>query len=134
MSTISTGGSRAPSTRAARRRRRSACTDSRRGVALPPTSTAPPLAAPRPAAPRAAAGVAAGVVGGVALVLVGGVVLLVDDDQPDVLDRREPGRARPDAHAGLTRPQPRPLVVALARRQARVQHGDGVAEARQEAP
>ena len=37
----------------------------------------------------------AGVIAGIALVLVGGVVLLVDDDQPKSLDRREHGRAGP---------------------------------------
>jgi hypothetical protein len=75
---------------------------------------------------------AAGVVARVAFVLVGGIVLLVDDDEPEVADRREDRRARTDAHARLPRPQPRPLVVALASRELGVQDGDGVPEARDE--
>ena len=42
--------------------------------------------------------------------LVGAVVLLVDDYQPQVLDRREHRRARPDADPGLTFPQAPPLA------------------------
>ncbi len=61
-------------------------------------------------------------------------MLLVDDDQPEVLDRGEHGRARPHAHPRLALAQPPPLGVALAGRQPRVQHGDGVAEAFDEAP
>ncbi len=76
----------------------------------------------------------AGVVARVAFVLVGGVVLLVHDDQAEVLDRREHGRARTDAHARLCSAQPPPFLVALAWAQARVQHRDGLAEALQEAP
>ena len=60
-------------------------------------------------------------------------MLLVDDDQPESAQRREDGRARADADPRLARPQPRPLVVALAGRELRVQDGDGVAEARDEA-
>ena len=69
--------------------------------------------------PRARSATCAGVVARVALVLVGGVVLLVDDDQPEVVDRREHGRARPDADPRLAAAQAQPLVVALARRRAR---------------
>ena len=74
-----------------------------------------------------------GVVARVALVLVGGVVLLVEDDQPQVGDRREDGRAGPDADARLALAQAPPLLVALAGRHAGVHHRDGVAEARGEA-
>ena len=49
-------------------------------------------------------------------------MLLVDHDQPEVVERREHGRARADAHARLAAAQPPPLVVALALRQPRVQH------------
>jgi hypothetical protein len=56
----------------------------------------------------------AGVVAGIALLLVGAVVLLVDDDQPEVVERCEHGRARADADARLAAAQPPPLVVALA--------------------
>ena len=88
----------------------------------------------RAAALGALGGDVARVVAGVALVLVGGVVLLVDDDQAEVLDRREHGRARTDADPRLARAQAPPLVVALGRAQPRVQHRDGVAEALDEAP
>ena len=70
----------------------------------------------------------------IALLLVRGVVLLVDDDQRRVGERREDRRARPNAHTGLARSQTPPLVVALRRRQPRVQDGDLVAEARGSAP
>ncbi len=69
------------------------------------------------------------VVARVALVLVGRVVLLVDDDQPEPLDRREHRRARADAHARLAAAQAQPLVEALAVAERRVQDRDGVAEA-----
>ena len=61
-------------------------------------------------------------------------MLLVDDDQPEVADRREDGGAGPDRDPGLAGAQPPPLVVALALPQRRVQQRDRVAEARLEAP
>ena len=61
-------------------------------------------------------------------------MLLVDDDQPEPLDRSEHSRARTHTHARLPRAQPPPFLVALSRAQARVQHGDGLAEAFGEAP
>jgi hypothetical protein len=83
---------------------------------------------------RTTLGHAARVVAWIALVLlVGGIVLLVDDDQPEVAQRRQHGGARADADARLAGAQARPLVVALARRELRVQDGDRVAEARHEA-
>ena len=60
-------------------------------------------------------------------------MLLVDDDQPEPLDRGEHGRARADADPRLAAAQAHPLVVALARREPRMRHGDGVAEALDEA-
>ena len=60
-------------------------------------------------------------------------MLLVDDDQAEVARRREHRRARAHADARLARAQPPPLVVALAVREPRVQHRDGVAEAGVEA-
>ena len=60
-------------------------------------------------------------------------MLLVDHHQPEVGDRGEDGRARPDRDARLPRTQPPPLVVALALRQGGVQERDHVAEARPEA-
>ena len=49
-------------------------------------------------------------------------MLLVDHDQPEVVERREHGRARAHAHARLAAAHAPPLVVALARRQPRVDH------------
>ena len=81
----------------------------------------------------AAAGDCAGVVTGVALLLVGGIVLLVDDDQAEVVQRREDGRARPDADARLTTAQALPFVVALVIGEGRVQDREAVSEPRPEA-
>ena len=126
MSTISTGGSDAPSTRAGSRRRGEQvhALGARRGRAGDEH---------RPGVARAPGGDAAGVVARVALVLVAGVVLLVDDDQAEVGQRREDRRA--GAHADPRRPaaQAHPLVVALAVGELGVQDRDGVAEARDEA-
>ena len=80
-----------------------------RGVALPATQQ-------RALVGGAALCHGAGVVAGIALLLVGAVVLLVDDDQPEVVERREHGRARADADARLAAAHPPPLVVALALR------------------
>ena len=55
-------------------------------------------------------------------------MLLVDHDQPDVVERREHRRSRPDAHARLAAAQPQPLVAALAPTEAGVEHRDDVAE------
>jgi hypothetical protein len=63
---------------------------------------------------RAPAGDLARVVARVALLLVGRVVLLVDDDQAEPVDRREHGRARPDADPRLARAEPVPLVAPRA--------------------
>ena len=126
MSTISTGGSDAPSTRAGSRRRGSWCTLSGRGVADAGDEH-------RPGVARAPRGDAARVVARVALVLVAGVVLLVDDDQAEVGQRREDRRAGPHADPRRTAAQAHPLVVALAVGELGVQDGDGVAEARDEA-
>ncbi len=60
-------------------------------------------------------------------------MLLVDHDQAEPLDRREHRRARPHAHARLALAQPPPLLAALGRGEARVQHRHGLAEARDEA-
>ena len=60
-------------------------------------------------------------------------MLLVEHDQAEIGDRREHGRARPDADARLALAQAPPLLVALPGRQPRVQHRDGLAEALDEA-
>ncbi len=59
-----------------------------------------------------------------AVALVGRVVLLVHDDQADVGERRE--QRRPGAHheVDVARPDPAPLVGALALAEARVDQGD----------
>ena len=82
----------------------------------------------------APAGDPARVVAGVALVLIGALVLLVDDDQAEIVDRREHGRARSDADARLAAAQPHPLVVALAQAERGVQDRHHVAEPRLKAP
>ena len=60
-------------------------------------------------------------------------MLLVHDDQAEVCDGREHRRARAHADARPALAQPPPLRVALGRAQPRVQHGDGLAEAIDEA-
>ena len=75
----------------------------------------------------------AGVVTGIALLLVGGVVLLVDDDEAEIGERGEDRRPRAHADPRLAPPEPQPLVVALARAEPRVEHGNRVAEALLEA-
>ena len=123
MSSTRTGGrSRPPATRVGSRSRGVRWTVSGRGVAEPPSSRALRLV-------RAVLGDVTGVVARVALVLVGRVVLLVDDDQAELLDGREHGRARPDRDPRLADAQPAPLVVALAVGERGVQQRDGVAEA-----
>ena len=79
---------------------------------------------------RAAGGVGsddgdvAGVVAGELVLLVRRVVLLVDDDEPEVLDRCENRRPRADDHAGRAIQDARPRAVALRCGQARVHHRD----------
>ena len=60
-------------------------------------------------------------------------MLLVDDDQAEVAQRREDGRAGADADARLAAAQAPPFVVALAVGEGRVQDGEAVAEPRPEA-
>ena len=61
-------------------------------------------------------------------------MLLVDADQAEAQHRREDGRARSDDHRRLSRDDPLALVAPLRLGQARVEHGDPVAEASLEAP
>ena len=60
-------------------------------------------------------------------------MLLVDADQAEVRHRREDGRAGADDDRRLAGDDPLALVAPLGVGQARVQHGDAVAEARLEA-
>ena len=60
-------------------------------------------------------------------------MLLVDDDEPELAHGREERAARADGDVDLPRVQARPHRVPLARREARVEHGDVVAEAGAEA-
>ena len=76
----------------------------------------------------APAGDRPGVVAGIPLLLVGGVVLLVDDDQAEVAERREDRRAGTDTDPGGPGTQSSPLVEPLALREPGVEHGDAVAE------
>jgi hypothetical protein len=55
-------------------------------------------------------------------------VLLVDDDRPELGDRREHGRTRPDRDPLLPTPERQPRVVALAVGERRVEHRDLIAE------
>ena len=73
---------------------------------------------------RTPAGHRARVVGGLVLLLVRGVVLLVDDDQPQVDERREHRRARADDDAHLPAGDGGVGEQPLPRGETRVQHGD----------
>src|SRR5262249_61157908 len=70
----------------------------------------------------------AGVVARALLLLVRAVVLLVDDDQPEALDRREHGRARADHHVDLAAADSLPLIVSLAVAESAVLDGDALGE------
>ena len=70
-----------------------------------------------------------GVVAGTSVGLVGGLMLLVHHDYADVLQRRKYGASGPDHHPGFTGADAPPFVVALARRQRRMQHRRVAAEA-----
>ena len=67
------------------------------------------------------------------VLLVARLVLLVDDDEPEVPDRRPDRGPRPDDDPRRAGADAMPLVIAFAVRQRRVQHGDTVAEAPGEA-
>ena len=73
---------------------------------------------------RTPAGHRARVVGGLVLLLVRGVVLLVDDDQAQVDERREHRRARADDDAHLPAGDGGVGEQPLPRGEPRVQHGD----------
>ena len=57
------------------------------------------------------------------ILLVRRVVFLVDDDQPEILQRRKDRAARPDDNARLPVAHAVPLVMAFALAQMTVQHG-----------
>ena len=63
---------------------------------------------------------------------VAALVLLVDDDEAHVFQRRKDRRARADDHAHFAPADAPPLVIALSRGQARVQHRRVLAKARAE--
>ena len=73
-------------------------------------------------------GQGAGVVAGVGVLLVGPLVLLVEDDQPEVAQRGEEGRARADDDAAATGGDRLPGGVALGVGQGGVEDGDLVRE------
>ena len=60
-------------------------------------------------------------------------MLLVDDDEADIGQRREDRRARADGDAGLSLQDAAPLVIPLALGKAAVKHGDTIPEARAKA-
>ena len=72
-------------------------------------------------------------IGGPILVLIRWLVLFVEDDEAEVGQRREDGRARPDHHVNLARPDAPPLVVAFAGTQRAVDDGDAARKAAREA-
>ena len=69
-----------------------------------------------------------GVVAWVALLLVGRVVLLVDHNQPEVVQRSEDRRPRADADRRLAGPEPLPFVEPLSSRKRRMEDRYPVAE------
>ena len=76
----------------------------------------------------------AAVVARALVLLVRPVVLLVDDDQPEIGNRREHRGARSDDHPRVALPDAPPLVVPLPRRELAVQHGHRPPEARPRGP
>ena len=84
------------------------------GVALPRTTAAPAIRA-------SSSGRVARLEPRRPVALVGGVVLLVDDHEADVLERRQQRRPRPDDDVRVACPDPAPLVGALALAQPRVE-------------
>ena len=61
---------------------------------------------------------------------IGVLLLLIEDEKPGRLQGRKDRRARADHDSGLAPGDAPPLVVAFADAQARVEHGDGLAEVR----
>ncbi len=72
----------------------------------------------------------AGLEPGRPVALVGRVVLLVDDDQPDVGERRHDRQPRPDDDVDVARPDPPPLVGPLPFPEPRVDERDPSVEVR----
>ena len=70
-----------------------------------------------------------GVVGRGVPLLVGALLLLVDDDQADLGQGREDGRAGPDHHPDLPAAQLAPEVELLPLRELVVPQGEGKGEA-----
>ncbi len=87
------------------------------GVAEPSTRAAPVARARQAATVRR-------IVVGVVVLLVRGVVLFVDDDQPEVGDRREHRRSRTEHEACAAGRRVAPGGQPLARRQPGVEHRD----------
>ena len=70
----------------------------------------------------------AAVVARALVLLVRGVVLLVDDNQADLFERREDGRPRADDDVDVAAADALPLIVTLAVGEAAVLDGDALAE------
>ena len=74
------------------------------------------------------------VVPGRLVLLVRPVLLLVDDDEPELLERREHGGARADDDVHVTAADEMPLIVPFAFGEATVLNRDAIAEAVAELP
>ena len=75
--------------------------------------------------------------GGIArhgVLFVRGLVGFVDDDEPDIRERREDGATRADDDRDLTACRRAPRIEALPFGKTRMQHGDAFAEDVLEAP
>ena len=96
------------------------------GVALPRTTAAPASSASRIAA-------VAGLQARRPVALVGPLVLLVDDDQAELGERRQDGQAGADDDVDRAGPDPPPLVGPFAVTQPGVEQGDPGIEVRSQA-
>ena len=84
---------------------------------------------------KGAAGLAADILGDVSGMIAGSVfgtisllLLLVDDQDPQVLNRRKDGASGPDDQMGTTGSDTFPFVIALSQRKRAVQNGDLVSK------
>ena len=97
------------------------------GVALPRTQTAPAYCARRKRH-------VASVIAKALVLLERRVVLLVDDDQPEIGDRREQRRARADGDLHPPPAERLPGILALPRGETAMKHCDVISEARPKRP
>ena len=81
-----------------------------------------------PVHPHPAAGDIQSMIPGRDLALVAPFVLLVDDDETQLLHRREHGAASADDDGRLAQADAPPFIESLPRGQAAVEHGDPIPE------